>query len=153
MEETSVHGSAIECAERSSVRVGQDGFGAVFGSAPAQAMRPTASLGAATAWPGEDARLSITLNSGATGAPARPSCREVAPFGFTLRIGYSTRSGEYTRSRYLATLAQRNPRVTGCSGSPWILVAHPSSMVIRTPQASGQSCGQAAWTTRFIPRL
>src|SRR5208283_4635917 len=29
-------------------------------------------------------------------------------------------------------------------------VARPSSMVIRTPQASGQSCGQAAWTTRFI---
>src|SRR5258707_8606700 len=24
-------------------------------------------------------------------------------------------------------------------------------MVIRTPQASGQSCGQAAWTTCFIP--
>src|SRR5260370_1339178 len=28
------------------------------------------------------------------------------------------RSFEYTRSRYLATLAKRNPRVTGCSGSP-----------------------------------
>src|SRR6266550_7305719 len=26
--------------------------------------------------------------------------------------------GEYTRSRYLATLAQRNPRVTGWEGSP-----------------------------------
>src|SRR5215471_17829926 len=72
------------------------------------------------------------------------------PLGPTLRIGYSTRSGEYTRSRYFATLAHKNPRVTGCSGSPWILVARPSCTVIKTPQASGQSCGQAAWTTFFI---
>src|SRR5882762_267087 len=105
------------------------------------------------AWTGEDARRSTISNDGSTGAPARPSRREVGPFGFTLLIGYRTRSGEYTRSRYLATLAQRNPRVTGCPGSPWILVARPSSMVIRTPQASGQSCGQAAWTTRFIHGL
>src|SRR5579862_5260828 len=65
-------------------------------------------------------------------------------------MGYKTRSGEYTRSRYFATLAHKNPRVTGCSGSPWIFVARPSSTVISTPQASGQSCGQAAWTTCFI---
>src|SRR6202521_3483547 len=39
MEETAVHGSTVECAERSTVRVGQDGFGAVFGSDPAQALR------------------------------------------------------------------------------------------------------------------
>jgi len=71
------------------------------------------------------------------------------PFGATLLIGYSTRSGEYTRSRYLATLAQRKPRVTGWTGSPWILVAFPSSTVMSTPQASGQSCGQAAWTICF----
>src|SRR5208337_4918262 len=66
------------------------------------------------------------------------------PFNPTRFIGYSTRSGEYTRSRYLATLAQRKPRVTGCAGSPWILVARPFSTVISTPQASGQSWGQAA---------
>src|SRR6185503_6153546 len=71
------------------------------------------------------------------------------PFGATRLRGYNTRSGEYTRSRYFATFAQRNPRVTGCEGSPWIFVARPSSTVIRTPQASGQSCGQAAWTTLF----
>src|SRR5277367_4763167 len=39
----------------------------------------------------------------------------VEPFGPTRRIGYKTRSGEYTRSRYLATLAHRKPRVTGCA--------------------------------------
>src|ERR1700686_3970456 len=39
MEETAVHGSAVERAERSSVRVGQYGFRAVFGSDPTQALR------------------------------------------------------------------------------------------------------------------
>ena len=72
------------------------------------------------------------------------------PLGPTLRIGYSTRSGEYTRSRYFATLAHKNPRVTGWSGSPWIFVARPSCTVIKTPQASGQSCGHTAFTTCFI---
>src|SRR5579885_2555946 len=65
-------------------------------------------------------------------------------------MGYNTRSGEYTRSRYFETLAHKNPRVKGCAGSHLIFVARPSSTVIRTPQASGQSCGQAAWTTCFI---
>ncbi len=40
--------------------------------------------------------------------------------------------------------------MTGCAGSPWILVARPFSMLISTPQASGQSCGHTAWTTFFI---
>ena|SRR5438105_12564209 len=39
MEETAVHRSAIESAERTSVRIRQDGFGAIFGSDAAQAMR------------------------------------------------------------------------------------------------------------------
>src|SRR4051812_20626241 len=75
--------------------------------------------------------------------------RVAGPLGTPARrfIGYSSRSGEYTLSIYLVTLAQRNPRVMGCCGSPWIFSALPSSTVIRTPQASGQSCGQAAWTT------
>src|ERR1700693_3084208 len=77
-------------------------------------------------------------------------CRPFVLFGATRRIGYSTRWGEYTRSRYLATLAQRKPRVTGWAGSPWIRVARPFSTVMSTPQASGQSCGQAAWTTFFM---
>jgi len=72
------------------------------------------------------------------------------PLGPTLRIGYSTRSGEYTRSRYFATFAHKNPRVTGCSGSPWIFVARPSCTVIKTPHESGQSCGHTAFTTCFI---
>src|SRR5580700_11743415 len=55
-------------------------------------------------------------------APAPPPV-DVGPFGLTRRIGYKTRSGEYTRSRYLATFAHRKPRVTGCAGSPTILVA------------------------------
>src|ERR1700730_1603939 len=75
------------------------------------------------------------------------------PFAPTRLIGYKTRSGEYTRSRYLATFAHKKPRVTGCAGSPLTLVARPSSTVIKTPQASGQSCGQAAWTTCFIASI
>src|SRR5260370_20881068 len=39
VEETAVHGSAIERAERAAVRVGQDGFGAVFRNDLAQSMR------------------------------------------------------------------------------------------------------------------
>src|SRR5260370_30095346 len=38
MEETAVHGNAVERAQRSSVRGGQDGFGAPFGSGPAQTL-------------------------------------------------------------------------------------------------------------------
>src|ERR1700757_437602 len=72
------------------------------------------------------------------------------PLGLILRMGYSTRSGEYTLSKYFETFAHRNPRVTGCSGSPWIFVARPSCTVINTPQASGQSCGQAAFTICFM---
>src|SRR5215831_12954859 len=72
------------------------------------------------------------------------------PFGAIRRKGCKTRSGEYTRSRYFATFAHRNPRVTGCSGSPWIMVARPSSTVINTPHASGQSWGHAAFTTCFM---
>jgi hypothetical protein len=34
-------------------------------------------------------------------------------------------------------------------GIPWIFVTRPSCTVIKTPHASGQSCGQAAWTTFF----
>src|ERR1700675_3410191 len=39
MEETPIHGGAVERAECTSVRVGEDGFGAVFVSDPAQALR------------------------------------------------------------------------------------------------------------------
>src|SRR5260370_4024858 len=39
VEETAIHGSAIERAERAAVRVGQDGFGAVFRNDLAQSMR------------------------------------------------------------------------------------------------------------------
>src|SRR5665213_3291746 len=68
------------------------------------------------------------------------------------RIGYSSRSGEYTRSRYRATFPHRKPLVTGCPGSPCTLVARPVSVstVTSTPQESGQSCVQTAWTI-FVP--
>src|SRR5579859_6475543 len=67
-------------------------------------------------------------------------------------IGYSSPSGEYTRSKYFATFPHRNPRVTGCDGSPCIFTARPvaSSTVTSTPHESGQSCEQTACTT-FIP--
>ena len=47
-------------------------------------------------------------------ACADPPClSRKGPFGATRLRGYNTRSGEYTRSRYFATFAQRKPRVTG----------------------------------------
>jgi len=55
---------------------------------------------------------------GRAGSPVPTLAVTTRPFGAALRMGYKTRSGEYTRSRYFATLAQRNPWVTGCSGSP-----------------------------------
>src|SRR5712691_1678927 len=104
-----------------------------------------------------------SFSSSAAGQGIRsksPALRPAPPLGTVLlrRMGYSTRSEEYTRSRYLATLPQRNPRVTGCEGSPCILTARPElapsvSTVIRTPQASGQSCGHAAYTCFFIASL
>lgn len=69
------------------------------------------------------------------------------------RMGYNTRSGEYTRSRYLETFAHRKPRVTGWDGSPCTRMARPSSTVMSTPQASGQSCEHAAWMTLFMASM
>src|SRR5215468_6347783 len=51
-----------------------------------------------------------------------PFLSSAGPFGATRLRGCNTRSGEYTRSRYFATFAQRNPWVIGCEGSPWIPV-------------------------------
>src|SRR5260370_31204907 len=106
-------------------------------------------------------RSSISSSAAGQGIRSKsPALRPPPPLGtfFLRRMGYSTRSEEYTRSRYLATLPQRNPRVTGCEGSPCILTARPElapsvSTVIRTPQASGQSCGHAAYTCFFIASL
>ena len=70
------------------------------------------------------------------------------------RIGYNSLSGEYTRSRYFATFPHKNPRVTGCDGSPCNFTARPvaSSTVTSTPQESGQSCEQTACTTFIAPK-
>src|SRR5581483_10249355 len=95
----------------------------------------------------ETARSLAVISSRAASQEILSKAALDGPFGATRRSGYSTRSGEYTRSRYFATLAHKKPRVTGWAGSPWIFTARSSSTVIRTPQASGQSCGQAAWTT------
>src|SRR5437764_13380904 len=43
------------------------------------------------------------------------------------------------------------PSVNGDCGSPWILVATPSSTVTSIAQVSGQSCGQATRTTSLMP--
>src|SRR5881628_3607885 len=48
---------------------------------------------------------------------------------------------------YRFTLAHRNPFVNGCSGSPATFTALPSSTVTSMAHVSGQSCGQAAFTT------
>src|SRR4051812_46114297 len=51
---------------------------------------------------------------------------------------------------YRLTLAQRNPRVNGCSGSPATRTALPDSTVTSIAHASGQSCGQAPRTIWLI---
>ena len=62
-----------------------------------------------------DAACSLAaISSNASSQEIRSKAPEPAlPLGAILLMGYSRRSGEYTRSRYLATLPQRNPRVTG----------------------------------------
>src|SRR6185503_3124924 len=42
------------------------------------------------------------------------------------------------------------PSVKGACGSPWILVALPSSTVTSMAQVSGQSCGQATRTVSLM---
>ena len=63
---------------------------------------------------------SVCVGTAAPGCPcgAKLCCPASGPLGPIRLSGYNTRSGEYTRSRYFATLAHKNPRVTGCSGSP-----------------------------------
>src|SRR6185437_7946383 len=53
----------------------------------------------------------------------------------------------YVRSTYRLTLAQRNPCVKGCVGSPATRTARPCSTVTSIAHVSGQSCGHAPRTT------
>ena len=62
-----------------------------------------------------------------------------APFGPTRRSGFSTRSGELTRSAYSRTLPQITPLVNGWSGLPVTDVSRPSSTVTTRLQHDGQS--------------
>src|ERR1017187_10135834 len=75
------------------------------------------------------------------------------PFAPTRRCGWSRRPGEYSRSRYCATLPHRNPRVTGCAGSPRSLEPRPSSTLISSEQQSGQSSAHTEWRVSAIEEL
>jgi len=78
------------------------------------------------------------------GGPPSPAFVAAIPFAAILRMGYSTRSGEYTRSRYLATFAHRK---SARHRMLWIALDFGGAPVFHrdhTPQASGQSCGHAA---------
>ena len=94
VEEAAVHAGAVEQAHGAGVAVREDRFGAEL--------------------------LAI--------AASRPAmCRELRPrkcvrsglaFGADASHGIEQAVGEYSRSRYCATLPHRKPRVTGWSGSP-----------------------------------
>ena len=60
------------------------------------------------------------------------------------------RSGECTSSASRLTLAQANPAVNGCSGSPRMRSTRPSSTSASSEHMSGQSCAQ---TTRIVSML
>src|SRR5271170_2824695 len=75
------------------------------------------------------------------------------PFAPTRFWGYRSRPGEYSRSRYRATLPHRNPRVTGWSGFPrnrlpfLSSIPGPSAISISNEQQSGQSSAQTECRT------
>ena len=132
MEKAAVHGATVEDAERAAVGVRKNSL------PPKRAMM---------SW-----NFALISASASSHEMRWKSANVPEPLSVTRRMGYSRRSGEYTRSRYCATLAHKKPRVTGCMGSPLMAVAcgapFLSSIVMSTPQASGQSWGQAAWTVR-----
>ena len=110
MKKSPVHGSAIERTQRAPIRVRQDGL-----TAEIRNDLPEPRRNFVEGLVPSDALMEGTVWGRADPSPGRPLPR---PFGRTRRMGYSTRSGEYTRSRYFATLAHKKPRVTGCAGSP-----------------------------------
>ncbi len=98
VEETAVHGSAVERAQRASVRVGQDRFAPVFGNDPAQAMRNfVKSLVPGDALPNSrrDSRPRLSMRSAAplqcgAGALSRVCLRSLGSYP-SHRIQHATR--------------------------------------------------------------
>jgi hypothetical protein len=70
-----------------------------------------------------------------------------SPLAPVRRKGVSSRSGEWTSSASRLTLAQANPAVNGCSGSPLMRNTRPPSTSANSEHMSGQSCAQ---TTRTV---
>ena len=73
-----------------------------------------------------------------------------SPLAPMRRSGVWMRSGECTSSASRLTLAQANPAVKGCSGSPLMRTTRPSSTSASSEHMSGQSCAQ---TTRTVSML
>ena len=109
----SSHEIRCQVAPASGAGVGTDAFVRPASEASPAASRvgtaaPSASSGQAPGCPG--AKLRVCVARALLPALAAPAAN---PFAASLRIGYNTRSGEYTRSKYFATLAHKNPRVIG----------------------------------------
>src|SRR3954471_1714022 len=73
-----------------------------------------------------------------------------SPLAPVRRSGVWMRSGECTSSMSRLTLAQANPAVKGCSGSPLMRSTRPSSTSANSEHMSGQSWAQ---TTRTVSML
>src|SRR6185436_2805846 len=122
MEEAAIHPGSIENAEGSTVRVGKDGLAAklVYDFLEAcrdfvQSLVPTDAL----------ERQGFPFSPWALGANSFH--------------GEEHAAGGVNPTQKFRYLGAKKSSGTGWPGSPWILVALPSSTVTSTPQASGQS--------------
>ena len=133
----------IQAAEAEDIKIEQAEIDQTYARLAAQNERPLAemdsylrSIGSApasriVAW---SRSAMIEVASSQLIRSKRPS-----PLAPTRRSGWSTRSGLYTRSRKRFTFGHSSPRENGCSGSPDMSTARPSSTVTTQPHESGQS--------------
>ena len=134
MKKAAVHGCAVERSERAAVGVGKNGFGAKL-SATSRSRRAISSSAS-----------SQEMRSKAFGGSA--GIRTFGDAFLPHRIEYAI--GRINPVKVLGDLGAKKSTCNRMRGISLDLVARPSSIVISTPQASGQSCGQAAWTVDGI---
>ena len=127
MKEAAIHAAAVQESHGARVAVRQNRFGAVLVGDLSQ---PRGD-GIQRFVPGNPLEFALAFRANAL-----------------LRIEQPV--GEYSRSKYRATLPHRNPRVTGCSGFPRKWLPLPSSTLMSREQQSGQSSAQTECRTSGI---